>query len=245
MNQNIIREVRGRMNRSEILHEEHILHVMNGLVMYNLFREENLLHRSVLTPFNEAMAVHLTTTPIFSEEFMQIRAEGHNQPLHLYQAMVIEPLEPLFEGDYQTIYLWFGDDVFCQMNVLTLLAYLEQEDYQGEVILIHYNEKESLVQGDFKVNIEPLTLENYHQVYQDVLVANQSTGIETYPVLGQAIDLYLEMGQPENRVTRYIREHRHLKPNELLRKLFSEFDYIGYGDTQYLELIQRIHSEEV
>lgn len=244
MNQNIIREVRGRMNRSEVLHDENILHVMNGLEMYNLFLEENLLYRSVLAPFNEAMAVHPTTSPIFSEEFMRLRSEGHHQPLNIYQPLVIEPLEPLIEGNFQTIYLWFGDDVFCQMNVLTLLAYLEQEEYQGEVILVHFNEEEALLRGDFKVNIEPMTLGEYHQVYQDVLVEHKTTHIETYPVLSRAIDLYLEMDQPDNRVTRYIRQHRHLSPNVLLRNLFSEFSYIGYGDTQYLELIERVQSEE-
>ena len=43
--------------------------------------------------------------------------------------------EVLSKNIYSTIYLWFGKDTFCQMNLLALLVYLEQIKYQGKLIL--------------------------------------------------------------------------------------------------------------
>ena len=47
--------------------------------------------------------------------------------------MTLKPLKPLLTNDYKCIVLWFGDDMFCQMNLLTVLAFLEQQRYQGKV----------------------------------------------------------------------------------------------------------------
>ena len=43
-------------------------------------------------------------------------------------------------------FLWFGEDMFCQMNLLTILSHLEQSVYEGKVYLNSFREDE------FKVN---------------------------------------------------------------------------------------------
>ena len=53
----------------------------------------------------------------------------------------------------------------------------------------------------------------------------------------QAIDLFLEMLTEDNAVMKFISKNKDLSTQELLTKLFHLFPTIGYGDTQYIELI--------
>ena len=55
----------------------------------------------------------------------------------------------------------------------------------------------------------------------------------------QAIDLYLEMLKEDNIVMKFISKNKGLSNQELLTKLFYLFPTIGYGDTQYIELINK------
>ena len=56
----------------------------------------------------------------------------------------------------------------------------------------------------------------------------------------QAIDLYLEMLKEDNIVMKFISKNKGLSNQELLTKLFYLFPTIGYGDTQYIELINKM-----
>ena len=56
----------------------------------------------------------------------------------------------------------------------------------------------------------------------------------------QAIDLFLEMLTEDNAVMKFISKNKDLSTRELLIKLFYLFPTIGYGDTQYIELINKI-----
>ena len=80
----------------------------------------------------------------FDEDFIKTRAEGHNSSVESY-TKGNDPLKT-FTKEYKCIVLWFGEDMFCQMNLLTLLSYLEQSCYEGKVYLNSFREDE------FKVN---------------------------------------------------------------------------------------------
>lgn len=56
----------------------------------------------------------------------------------------------------------------------------------------------------------------------------------------QAIALFLEMQTENNAVIKYISKNKHLPTSELLKRLFEVFPAVGYGDTQYIELIDKI-----
>ena len=130
--------------------------------------------------------------------------------------------------------LWFGEDMFCQMNLLTILSYLEQSRYEGKVYLNSFREDE------FKVNQIELELGNYSSVYNEVLVNHKKTFYKVPPVMYQAIDLYLKMLKEDNAVMKFISKNKDLLTQELLTKLFQLFPTIGYGDSQYIELIIRV-----
>ncbi|SCC29437.1 helix-turn-helix transcriptional regulator [Bacillus mycoides] len=219
--------------RSELFDKD-VLNILNGQFMYEEFKNEKLMGESDYAPFNEAMCVNATTEQVFDEEFIKTRAEGHNNSAENYIKKVIHPLEGLFKNEYKCIVLWFGEDMFCQMNLLTLLSYLEQSGYEGKVYLNSFREDE------FKVSQTELKLGNYCSVYKEVLVNHEKTSVELLPVLYQAINLYLDMLKEENAVVKFISKNKDLPTKELLKKLFHLFPTIGYGDSQYIELINRI-----
>ncbi|WP_422124643.1 hypothetical protein DHX103_07435 [Planococcus sp. X10-3] len=147
--------------------------------------------------------------------------------------MVVAPLGPLFQNQYKVVVLWFGEDVFCQMNLLTALAFLEQSEYQGRVILNSFRDRE------VKVDQTELNLGSYHKVYEEVLLNHQKPAGELMPVMQQAVELQLNMFAEENSVTQYIENHASLSAAELVKQLMTQFPELGYGDTQYMEIIEQ------
>lgn len=105
-----------------------VFHLFNGQHLYDLFKATLSLNYSKEAPFNEAICVHPTSPNIFDNEFIQVRARGHQTEAQLYKKKVVLPLSDLESDKIEKIYLWFGEDLFCQINVLTVLAYLEQVD---------------------------------------------------------------------------------------------------------------------
>ncbi|MOA39137.1 hypothetical protein D3C78_1608920 [compost metagenome] len=123
--------------------------------------------------------------------------------------------------------------MFCQMNLLTILSYLEQSGYEGKVFLNCFREDE------FKVNQTELKLGHYYSVYEEVLVNHNKPSAELLPVMYQAIDIYLDMLQEDNAVVKYISQNKDLPASELMNRLFALFPTVGYGDLQYKELIKK------
>ncbi|MBL3822711.1 AraC family transcriptional regulator [Bacillus sp. BSL6] len=226
-------EVDQLRNRKSELFDKEVLNILNGQVMYEEFKNEKLMGDSDYAPFNEAMCVNPATTQVFGDDFIKTRAEGHNSSVESYTKKVIDPLEKLFTKRYKCIVLWFGEDMFCQMNLLTILSYLEQSSYEGKVYLNSFREDE------FKVNQIELELGNYSSVYSEVLVNHKKTFYKVPPVMYQAIDIYLEMLKEDNTVIKFISKNKDLPTRELLTKLFQLFPTIGYGDSQYIELINK------
>ncbi|MBP1913512.1 AraC-like DNA-binding protein [Lederbergia galactosidilyticus] len=216
------------------LFDKDVLNILNGQAMYDEFKTEKLMGEADYAPFNEAMCVNMTTKQVFDQEFVDTRASGHSELVENYIKKVIVPLENLFNKKYKWIVLWFGEDMFCQMNLLTILAYLEQSEYKGKVFLNSFGEDE------FKVNQIELQLGNYHSVYKEVLINHKKPQVELLPVMYQAIDIYLKMLNENNAVVKYISKNKDLPTTELISKLFDLFPTIGYGDLQYLKLIDKI-----
>lgn len=226
-------EVEQLQSENSELFDKDVLNILNGQAMYEEFTDKKLMGDSDYVPFNEAMCVNAATNQVFNEEFIQTRAKGHHDSVENYRKKVIDPLDKLFHKKYACIVLWFGEDMFCQMNLLTLLAYLEQSGYDGKVFLNSFREDE------FKVSQTELTLGYYDSVYKDVLVNHKKPSTELLPVMYQAIDLYFEMQKENNAVVKYIANHKDLPTSELVKRLFELFPTIGYGDSQYIELIHK------
>ena len=137
-------------------------------------------------PFCEAMMDGDTVSDIYSGEFINLRSnelnvsvEEYRSKMHVYYA--------LNEKSYKELRLWFGKDTFCQMNLLALLAYLEQVGFAGKVTL-NYIDDETFEVLEADIDIK---LGLYKKLYEEILILKQAPGEIGVLVVG-AIDLFFD-----------------------------------------------------
>lgn len=225
-------EISQKQEKLRNQYTDSILNILNGEAMYQDFKSNQLMLDSGYVPFNEAMCINDSTYPIFSEEFLAIRAKGHQVSQTSYIEKVWQPFEKLKINDYQCLILWFGDDMFCQMNLLTLLAYLEQIDFKGDIYYHAVHEK------TYDIDEYKMTLGSFTSLYQDVILNKQYNQNSPLPVLHQGIQLYLNWHQPINPIRQFIQMNLTLTEEDLLEKLMQLFPDYGLGDSQYEQLIK-------
>ncbi len=71
----------------------------------------------------------------------------------------------MFDEQFDIIVLWFGDDMFCQMNFITILAYLEQIYFDGDVLFCMAQEQTDKMLSD-AVEID---IDGYNYIYKTIL----------------------------------------------------------------------------
>jgi hypothetical protein len=209
------------------------INILNGQAMFDYFKNHNLNNNGVYLPFNEAMCVGEVTKEIFSMEFVKYRCNTHNVSIGKYNAITLFPLKELFETRFSNIILWFDDDMFCQINLLTILAYLNQINYSGKTTF-------NLINYEFKVvdSIE-LDVQEYGELYEKVMINRILPQNIKLPFMRNGVKLYLEYLKEENEIKAYIRQHSDLKNDILVQELLKSFQQYGLGDTQFIQLIRK------
>ena len=209
------------------------LHILNGQAMYNYFKKTLFLDQEMMIPFNESMCYGNTSNDLFSPEFVEIRAKVHHISPTQYADITLKPLQPLFSKNYTKIDLWFDVDMFCQINLLTILAWLDQTEYKGSIDL-H-------IVGDRFEPLEVFTLyaKGYYTVYKQVLIQKTIPKDIKPPLLKKGIELYLSYLNNDSDLMLYIAKHRNVVEQELMLTLLKKFNHYGLGDTQYLEIIKK------
>ncbi len=213
------------------------LHIVNGMAMYNFFKMTGFLESELMIPFNEAMCYGNTCDDLFSDEFTEIRAKVHHVTPAQYAEYTLNPLQPLFYEDFNQIVLWFDEDMFCQMNLLTLLAWLDRTDYKGAI--------ELQIVGDHFQPIDSFALkaEGYYALYKQVLIDKKKPHDSQPSPLKKGIELYLNYLSKDSDLLLYIQKHQDVPVEELVPILIENFKEYGLGDTQYLEIIKAYRKE--
>lgn len=206
--------------------------------MYNYFDQTDFLKQELLIPFNEAMCYGDTSSDIFSQDFIHIRSRVHQVTTTQYAELTMKPLKPLFERRFSRITLWFDMDMFCQINLLTLLAWLDSVHYQGEVILHLVDEQYEII------NSYHLNVEGYETIYNQVLTNKVNPGYVEPAPLNKGVERYLSYQEQDSDLMLYIQQHQDVPEKELIALLIKEFKNYGLGDTQYAELINAAKAYE-
>jgi len=200
--------------------------------MYNHFKKTHFLEKEWMIPFNEAMCYGETCSDLFSQEFIDLRANVHHVTTAQYSKITIELLKPFFKGNFSRVILWFDTDMFCQINLLTILAWLDHTNYQGEVNL-------HLVGDQFElIDNFALEVKGYDSLYKQVLINKESPEHIVPAPLKKGVELYLNYLNPDSDLMLFIQKHRDVRENELLYLLLNEFKDYGLGDLQYSEIIK-------
>lgn len=215
------------------MNKMNVLNILNGQSMYNYFKKNQLDKGGVYIPFNEAMCVGEVSPNIFSNEFIKLRCDTHSVTIQKYTEHTLKPLQKLFNNEFSHIVLWFDDDMFCQINFLTILGYLDQINYNNGIVF-------NLVREKFKVNqCIKLSSQGFKDIYDKVMIKRVMPENIELPIMKNGIKLYLECLKEENEIISYIKKYKHLSNELLLIKLFKKFPQYGLGDTQYFQLIEK------
>ena len=83
--------------------------------------------------FNEALCDETVTYPIFDDAFCKLRATELGVSFQEYVEISVKSLETI--KGYERLVLYFGRDMFCMINLIGLLTYLEQIGYKGNIEL--------------------------------------------------------------------------------------------------------------
>ena len=217
---------------SVIMTLKNILNILNGQVMFDYFKQNHLDKNGLYVPFNEAMCVGEAHVDIFSNNFNSCRCESHHVTIEQYNQLTLNPLQILFKNQFSRIFLWFDDDMFCQINLLTILAYLDQINYSDKIII-------NLVNREFKVvDCFEIHVQGYYELYKQVIINRCMPKNINLTIMENGIRLYLEYLKEENEITAYIKQHENLQKDTLITELLKTFLQYGLGDTQYMQLIE-------
>lgn len=208
------------------------LHILNGQMMYEYFRKTRFLDGEVMVPFNEAMCEGKVHEDIFSDTFAQIRANVHQVTLDQYRDITLKPLEPLLSKKFTDLALWFDVDMFCQMNILTILGWLDHIAYKGWIKLHIVGD-----QFELKENFE-LKAEGYYELYKQVFLEKTSPNFVFPNLLRKGINLYLQYLDKDSELIQFIKAHQDIREEELVMRLLARFPHYGLGDMQYMKMIR-------
>lgn len=182
-------------------------------------------------PFCEAMMDGEAVSDIFSQRFITLRANSLNVTEIEYRAKMYV-YDGLKNNDYHTIGLWFGKDTFCQMNLLTLLAYLEHIEYQGELKLNYIDDETfEVLEADIDVKLGV-----YSKIYEDVLIS-KNVPDDVGVLCTRAIDLYFDYHFDDGELAKLVRANADKEKNELIILLLKHSKEYGLSDLQAERII--------
>ena len=183
-------------------------------------------------PFCEAMMDGDTISDIYSDEFIELRSKALGVSAKEYKSKMHVQTAPL--ENYSELRLWFGKDTFCQTNLLTLLAYLEQIEYGGQVFLNYIDDENFEV---IEENIS-VTLDSYKRIYEDILITKKHpTNLGVLDAEG--IELYFDYLSDTGALAQLVRENSDKDDLNLVCLLLKNSKAYGLSDMQAEMLIRK------
>lgn len=210
-----------------------VLNILNGGAMCQYLSSLGI-NISKAAPFNEAMCVGSHIQDVFSDDFISVRCQSLEIRRASYMEEICIPLLKLLGAKDTELDLWFDEDMFCQINLLVLLTYLEQIKFSQP---IHLN----LVSPayDFTVRV-PIKLGEFQNIYNSVLIQHSMPKSVPFDFLEHGIALYLDYLKPQNEIVSYINNHIEEDREQLIEELQLKFKAYGLGDLQYIKLIDSL-----
>lgn len=210
------------------------IHILNGEEMRRAFQQTGFLKGESMVPFNEAMCVGQTCERIFSEKFIKLRALTHCVSESDYRQITVENLEAVFHHERNNLKLWFDEDMFCQINLLTLLGWLDQIGYEAKVELCLVHELYTPI-ASYSIEVS-----GYHSLYKQVLLDKVFPSQVSLSPLRKGIELYLNYREDDSELVRFINEHPNTQEDKLVEKMIAAFRAYGLGDVQYTHMIRSV-----
>ncbi len=208
-----------------------VIHIISGDTM-NEYSHELGFNGHVVV-MSEEMMSGSTHSDIFSNEFIKTRSEFHKIHPDKYKKRVALPFLKMRQGD--EVHLWFGTDMFCQMNMLTVLAFLEKLGIDKATF-------HEVFEDEMKeISKSEISTAGMSEVYKSVLI-NHEFCASTLEVLNKAQDLYFETITLRGPLCDFIRENKEDSVLALTVKMIRSFAQYGLGDVQSARLIETVRA---
>ena len=207
-----------------------VLNITNGDA-FNRYFVSNFGDEAI--PFREAMMDGEAVADIFSDEFINARSLELNvsEGEYISNMLVYDALQ---NNNYDELCLWFGRDTFCQMNLLTLLAYLEQIDYRGKITLNYIDDETfDVIESDMEIE-----LGLYRELYKKVIISKQRSD-DVGCLYKKAIELYFDYHSENGALSKIARENSDMEENGLVCLLLEKSKEYGLSDIQARKIIER------
>lgn len=209
---------------------EKILNITNGDAFNEYFLSK---FGGKAVPFRESMMDGATVIDIYSNEFVAARSKELGVSEEEYREKM------LTRGDlnilkFEKLNLWFGKDTFCQINVLTLLAYLEQIEYCGEVWLNYIDDETfDVIEANIKVE-----LGIYENLYNEILINKNKTD-KLGVLVSRSIGLFFDYRSETGALAETVRNNRNMEQTDLICLLLNNSKEYGLSDIQAKKLIEK------
>ncbi len=210
------------------------VNITNGLY-FNEYIKKKI--EGVFVPFNEALIDGELLFPLFNQDFIEKRSAVHKVAKKDYLMNMQFFFEPENIKKYYVITLWFGLDAFCQINMLALLAYLEQIRYKGKIF---YQAIDDASFETLETKVE-LTLGEFLSAYQNVM---RDKPISTkYNFINSGIDDYFYVKNKDNRFYQYIKENLgKFTETQLIIDILKDSAAFGLSDVYIQKMIAEVYN---
>ena len=204
------------------------LNITNG----EYYNEYLLSHRGgISVPFCESIMDGEVVMDIYSDRFIALRTKALGVTVDEYKSKM-HVYNILKGGEYRSLCLWFGKDTFCQVNLLTLLAYLEQIQYHGEIKL-NYIDDETFDVIESGIDVK---LGAYSKIYEEILIFKRNPR-DLGVLCAGAIELYFDYHSTDGKLAKLVRANADKTKTELVCLLLEESKEYGLSDLQAERLI--------
>ena len=188
------------------------------------------------TVFSEAMidGIVKDTTP-FSQSFINERAKVHGVHPDKYRKKCAQQLLKMRAGD--DVHVYFGEDLFCQLNLITLLAFLEKQGIDKVTYHVIFEDemKETAL-------IENLETSGFSEIYKAVLVNHTSAAVPL-EIIEKGIMLYMDYLDENGKLASFIRSNETDSVLQLTVKIIKQLPEYGLGEEQCSYIIGKYRPE--
>ena len=189
----------------------------------------------VAVPFCEAVIDGDVVDDIYSDQFVALRARCLGVTESQYRSKMWA-YDALNKGGFTDVCLWFGKDTFCQVNLVTMLAYLEQIGFDGNTTLNYIDDRTfKTVEADIDVN-----LGGYKDLYRQILIEKimpKDVGV----LSKKAIEQYFDYHNKDGNLAILARKNCGKSKSELIQLLQKEGEEYGLTIAQLEKIIENNH----
>ncbi len=246
-----------------------ILHILNGDSTLAIFNRSGIEGDTLV--WHEVLCEGPVQFDITTDSFWEVRSEFMCNYFETTQQgfdeKVIQPfrkLESLIDN-YEEIILWFEYDLFCQVNMIALISWLNQIEY-GQVSLIcvgrfegqkkllglgeiQASEYPKLLQKRVKLNTREFThaqdaWESYCSTYADDIYNFILLKMEEFQYLPDAFDTHLKrfpssatgLNEIEQKILDlYLGGFK--EDHKIVGEMLRWQQFLGFGDLQYFNVV--------